>query len=49
MKPFVTTVTENITTFTKNPGAFAKPINNTFGTFPADIFISSMLQEFFPI
>ena len=49
MKPFVTTVTENTTTFTKNPWAFATPINNAFRTFPEEIFISSMLQEFFPI
>ena len=48
MKPFVTTVTENTTTFTKNPWAFPTPVNNTFGAFPEEIFVSSMLQKFFP-
>ena len=37
MKPFVTTVTENTTTFTKNLWAFPTTVNNTFGTFPEEI------------
>ena len=47
MKPFATTVTENTNTFTKNPWALPTPVNNTFGTFPEEVFVSRMLQECF--